>query len=420
MTWLTRAECGSCGSSDLELILDLGTSPIANEFPTEPNNISPAALYPLRMVQCAACKLAQIGDVVPDELLWRGEYGYYSSTSVALVKHMKAYATDLGPTRRQLVSKHDLVIEVGCNDGLLMRHLHQVEPDARIVGVDPAKGPAAVATGLGLDVRVAEFSRDFADQLIGEVGRADVVIANNVAAHVSDLDDFLSGLTALLSPRGTLVMEVQYLPDLLVGNGFDMLYHEHRFFYSLTSLSAALLRRGLVLVDVEFVETQGGSIRVFARRVDTDASSTAWSHGLKRVADALWSESRLSDGGILTGLQFRADRIASRLRAEVRSLMQAGAVIAAYGAPAKATTLLHWTKVAPYLSWAEDTTPAKVGRFMPGTSIHIREDSFLRDGRPDAYLLTAWNYAPYILAKERNYIANGGRFVLPLPSPITL
>lgn len=403
----TRSVCGSCGSADLILALDLGRSPLANEFPADPYET--LQTYPLQMLQCGACGLAQIGEVVPDELLWRGEYGYYSSTSPALRQHFAEYARHvltLLPTQA-----HAFTVEVGCNDGLLLKHF--ADAGCRTIGVDPAKGPTAAAQAMGLDVRCEQFGAQYASRLSSAEGQAHLLIANNVAAHVADLPDFLTGLAIMLAPDGVLVMEVQYLPDLLVGNGFDMLYHEHRFFYSLRSLELALALRELRIVDIEFVETQGGSIRVYVQHANVPCLN---GHARKRVDDARHAEGDAR----LVGLQFRANRIAARLRGELSELRHEGLTIAGYGAPAKATTLLHWTRTADYLSWVEDTTPIKWGRYMPGHAVPLPIVAPMLRGRPDVYLLAAWNYAPYILANERQFIADGGRFVIPLPAPVTI
>lgn len=412
---MKRTNCGSCGSGDLEVILDLGSTPLTNEFPRDPG--ASLKFYPLEMVQCAACKLCQIGEIVDDAELWHGEYAYYSSTSAALRSHFGEYARTV--LQRYPTLAHRLTVDVGCNDGLLLQHF--AAEGCRAIGIDPAKGPVAAAQAMGLDVRCEQFSAATAENFVAAEGQAGIVVANNVAAHVADLGNFLAGLRVLLAPDGILVMEVQYLPDLLVGNGFDMLYHEHRFYYSLASLRHALALRDLRMVGVEFVATQSGSIRVFVKR--SSAPHHRATHQALRLDQALQAEAKLGDGGLVAGLQFRANRIGERLRAELETLKRAGLTIAGYGAPAKATTLLHWTDTAGYLSWVEDTTPFKQGRFMPGHSKPLQvltPTMWETGGRPDAYLLLAYNYAPSILHNERDYLANGGRIVVPLPAPITL
>ena len=311
------------------------------------------------------------------------------------------------------------VIEVGSNDGTLLREF-AIE-GWRALGIDPAAGPARIAAAAGLETIVDGFGSALAASVVIDYGEADLVIANNVAAHVADLDDFLAGLASLMRRNGSLIMEVQYVADLLTGNGFDMIYHEHRFFYSLSSLAAALGRHDLAVVDVEHVGTQGGSLRVTARsRAAVGGKLRVSPQRQHNVSNALYAERDLGQRDAYGGLQARADRIGERLRAALREVRSSGATVAGYGAPAKATTLLHWTRTADYLSWVEDTTPAKVGRFMPGHSTRIPIVAPGDREKPDAYLLTSHNYLTHILRREREFIDRGGRFVVPLPVPVVI
>ncbi len=426
---MKRTVCGACGSADLALILDLGSSPLADNFPSTPNE--PAKTYPLQMLQCASCKLAQIGEVVDDVELWRDGYAFYSSTSQPLRTHFESYFNDVMSTTNGLGSgqggsesnprrRGSLVVDVGCNDGLFLGHWRRAGFNA--IGIDPAAGPVMAARESGLNVIHDDFGLSLARSVVGRFGHASLVTANNVAAHVADLSDFLAGLAHLLDHYGLLVMEVQYLPDLLVGNGFDMLYHEHRFFWALNPMRRALARVGLELVHVEHVSTQGGSVRVYVQHESNPGSMLIDADGMYvRTCMTLADERRSMGPDVITGLQVRADRVAARLHDELGALAKSDRTIVGYGAPAKATTLLHWTGTAGYLSWVEDTTPAKVGRYIPGTNVEIRKPTGQgsHDDRPDAYLLLAWNYARDVLHGERGYLDDGGRFVVPLPAPIT-
>lgn len=415
----TRERCGSCESTDLDIILDLGYSPLANAYPATEYEHDYAPNYPIQLLICNACRLVQLGEIVSDALLWRGEYGYYSGTSPALVEHFERYAADI-------IARHDrrrisspFVVEVGSNDGTLIRYFRAAGYD--VLGIDPAAGPAAVAEQAGIPMLVEGFSSAVASRVLHSHGEASLVIANNVAAHVADLDDFLAGLALLMSRNASLIMEVQYIADLLVGNGFDMIYHEHRFFYSLSSLSAALERHGLQVVDVEQVGTQNGSLRVTARAFGFAGGPLGISPQRQHnVSNAVYAERYLSRRDAYDGLQHRADRIGERLRGMLHDVRAAGATVAAYGAPAKATTLLHWTRTADYLSWVEDTTPAKIGKFMPGHTARIPIVAPGDRGKPDAYLLTSHNYLTFILAREREFIDRGGRFIVPLPVPLLI
>lgn len=398
---MKREQCGGCGGPDLKTVLDLGSSPLADTFVTDREESAAAQRYPLTMVQCQQCFLAQIGDVIPDELLWTEDFGYYSSTSPSLLKHFSAYAD--WAIRGTSMLRGPLVVEVGCNDGILLRHFD--EAGYRTLGIEPATGPASVAAGLGLEIVTEGLTLALADKLTRQHGLASLVLANNVAAHVSDLPDFLAGLRALLRPDGYLVLEVQDYEALMLGHGFDMLYHEHRFFYDRASLGLALRRAGLDIISTSKVATQGGSLRVVAQQVPIPWRG-AYQNGSPTPAQ------------IGLGAQRRADAIRLNLVRMLGEMAGPRTTIAAYGAPAKATTLLHWTGAHNFIDFAADTTPAKIGRFLPGTCIEILDAATCPT--PDVYLVTAWNYLPDIIRREGAFLANGGRFIVPLPVPVVI
>jgi len=342
--------------------------------------------------------------VVPDELVWGGDYGFYTGTSGELVQYFRRYSEWALDYFWPLATP--LVVEIGCNDGTLLHHFAR---HAKVVGVDPAAGPAEVARTKGMNVITDSFGMRVAGKIIGEYGQAGLVIANNVAAHVSDLDDFFAGLAALLAPGGAAVVEVQYLPDLLAGNGVDLVYHEHRSFFSGTSLARVAERHDLRWLNHTFQPTQGGSIRVVLNRGHDGRPSVAET-GLRKSEEWLWD---LAVGDTLQG---RADRVKTRLRDTVGELLNAGLTIAGYGAPAKATTLFHWAGLdVEQVRWVEDTTPGKIGRYLPGTRVPIVSPE--SGPHPDVYLLTIHNYARGVIAKELEFMKAGGRFLLPLPMP---
>jgi SAM-dependent methyltransferase len=403
---LDRKRCGSCESSELATVLDLGSSPLADDL--QPPGAAPQARYPLTLQVCQRCWLAQLGCVVPGDLLYGANYGFYSGGSPALERYYAEYSRWLrglgvldGPT--------DLVVEVACNDGTLLRHLADTY---RALGVDPSDGPADVAEGRGLDVIVAPFGLRLGIGIRREYGRAKVVIANNVLAHVEDLGDFLEGVRALLDDDGVLVAEVQYLPDLILGNQFDHLYHQHRSFFTVGSLAGAMAQHGLVLGSATWTPAQGGSIRVVA------------GPGCARDASAQRmraSEAWLRDPGAYEGLQGRADRLRDRILEAVHAQRErAGRQMVALGASAKGTTLLNWCGLDQDLIEAvHDRTPSKAGLLMPGTAIPITTDPLPEPGTTTALVL-AHNYLPAILAGERDWFTKGGRFLVPVPQPVVL
>jgi len=391
---MQRTACGSCGHDDLELILDLGRSPLADAFPTCVE--ADVETYPLQLFVCDQCWLVQLGEVVPDEILW-SDYGFYSSTSPGLVAYHKRLAELL--MERHPDQARQLTVEIACNDGSL---LSRIESPRRL-GVDPATGPAWAAIDNGLDVRNAPFTSALAQELRDEVGPAGLVIASNVAAHVADLGDFLQGIKILLADDGVAVIEVQSLADLILGNQIDHVYHEHRSFFSVTSLSAACERAGLGVVRVEPGPMQGGSLRVTCRSRSGPRQSY--------LQDSVGLGHSMT---VLKGLQLRAEYLRMMLLDLLLVEVDAGRSVAGFGASAKSTTLLNWCGLGPdVISHVVDTTPHKIGRFTPGTNIPIVGPGDHPD--PDTYLMLVWNYVSRIRTDPFK-----GRWLVPIPQPVIL
>jgi novobiocin biosynthesis protein NovU/D-mycarose 3-C-methyltransferase len=389
-----RDTCSACSATDLEQFLDLGMSPIADAYTATADEVSPT--YPLQVAVCPKCRLVQLLEVVDHDVLFGTGYSFYSSASAPLSAYHAAYARDVLAKHRGLAARG--VVEVGCNDGDLLRHF----ADFPTLGVDPSSGPAAVAAARGLEVAVRPFGLAAAHDIRERRGPQGLVIANHVLAHVADVADVLAGIKAILAPDGIAMVEVQYLPDLLVNNAFDLVYHEHRNFFSLSSLEQAAGRWGLHVVDAELTDRQGGSLRVALAR--TPAPNL-------RVDQIRASEGWLDGFGAYEGMQGRAERIRDRLLDLLDT--QSGA-IGGYGAPAKATTLLNFCGInAGDVAFVVDTTEAKQGRHIPGTGIPI----VAPDAAPDAdtFLLLAWNYAQQIMQR------NPGRdWIVPIPGPVRL
>ena len=402
---MRRTTCGACGSADLEKFLDLGDSPIADAYTSTAEESLAATRYPLELAVCEQCQLVQLLEVVDHETLFGTGYSFYSSASAPLSAYHESYAEwalDGIVTASQPLS----VVEVGCNDGDLLRHFDAA--GHRTLGVDPASGPVAVARGRGLNVVEEPFGGDVARLIRDTSGAANLVIANHVLAHVESVADVLAGVEHLLAHDGLAVIEVQYLPDLLVNNAFDLVYHEHRNFFSLSSLDQALARHGLHVVDALLTDRQGGSLRVVAGR--------RWMAN-PRVESIRRSERWLQGRGAYAGFQGRVDRIRDRLVSLIGDKQVLG-----YGAPAKATTLLNFCGLdRKNITYVFDTTEAKQGRYIPGTGIGIVEPNaaYFHNGE-DMVLLLAWNYAPHIIRNHLDYTAAGWHWLVPIPSPIVL
>jgi SAM-dependent methyltransferase len=394
---MNRTHCGGCGSAYLQPFLDLGTSPLADRFPATAEE--PEDRYPLQLTVCVSCWLVQLTEIVPDGLLYGDDYAFFTGSSPSAVAYFADYAADLD-ARFGLDGK--FVVEVASNDGTMLAKL--AERGARVLGVEPALNVAAAARDKGLEIHAVGFGDDAARALVDERGQADLVVANNVAAHVSDLHDFFAGVEHLLAPDGVAVVEVQYLADLLAGGQFDHVYHEHRYYFTADSLARVAARHGLAVRSVTPTPAQGGSIRVmFGRGEPIELSEPAW----------------LRQPSTFMSLQGRVERIRTRLLDLLDEQIAAGRKVAGYAASAKSATLLNYCGIGPdRLDHIVDTTPHKIGRYTPGSKIPVCGPG--ERPEPDVYLLLAWNYLPGVLRREAAYAAAGGRFLVPLPMPVLL
>jgi SAM-dependent methyltransferase len=390
---MRRTVCSACGDKELNQFLDLGNSPIADAYTDTPDRDVPR--YPLELAVCGNCYLVQLMEVLDTQTLFGTGYSFYSSASPPLSNYHAAYAESLFKPYDALLRKG--ILEIGCNDGDFLRHFTNYPS----LGVDPAMGPRSMARQRGLEVRSRAFSLDLAM----EMDKVGVVVANHVLAHVEDVFDVLAGISQVLADDGVAIIEVQYLPDLLLNNAFDLVYHEHRNFFSITSLASAARLHGLQVDNVQFTQRQGGSIRV------------TLSHGTCTHLDG-YEEEWLQDPSTYAGFQGRAERVVSRIWDLITGPLLATPIVG-YGAPAKATTLLNFCGLSSNeIEFVVDTTPAKQGRYIPGTGLPI-----LAADEPhlvDTYLLLAHNYMAEILRKEKEFTAAGGRWIIPLPAPVIL
>jgi hypothetical protein len=398
-----RTHCGGCDSDELEVFLNLGETPLANKYPGSREEEEQEVFYPLQLSVCAKCSLVQQQCVVADHVLFADDYGFYSSTSPAKRLHHRRVATRLLSNYEDLAKK--FTVEIGSNDGDLLLLLK--EAGCQVLGVDPAAGPSELAASQGLDVHIEPFSYLKAWHIRSTHGPAGLVIANHVAAHVSDPSDFFAGIAHLLADDGVAVIEVQYLGDLIAGNQFDYVYHEHRFHFSLTSLAAVAVRRGLFVNDVVHLSSvQSGTLSVHLSKR---------SFMTERAREMLDSERWLTDMSTYAAMQGRVDYVAELLCDLVEQERHAGRRVAGYAAPAKATTLLNYASIGTdYLEYVTDTTPWKVGRSIPGVHVPIVDRADPKLELPDTFLVLAANYFPAILRSEPEL----QRWLVPLPVPV--
>jgi SAM-dependent methyltransferase len=402
-----RACCRFCGAALEHTLVDLGPQPLCESFvpPERANELEP--FFPLHVWICDRCFLVQLEEYVrPEEIF--GEYAYFSSYSTSWVEHARRYAEDM--TERLGLSGDSLVVEVGSNDGYLLQHF--AAQGIPVLGVEPAANVAARAQERGLPTLVEFFGVEVAERLVGEGRRADLLLGNNVFAQVPDLNDFVEGLSTLLADDGVLTLEFPHLANLIEGNQFDTIYHEHFSYFSFGTTRAIFAAHGLEVFDLDELPTHGGSLRVYGQRAGGARPVTA-------AVDEL--DLREEELGYRTLEPYAAfpERVAETKRALLSFLIDAkrsGATVAGYGAPGKGNTLLNYCGIrTDFLDYTVDRNPYKHGLLLPGTRIPIFPPERLAETRPDYILILPWNLRDEIVAQLAYAREWGARFVVPIP-----
>ncbi|MCR8844266.1 class I SAM-dependent methyltransferase [Paenibacillus sp. SC116] len=405
---MAHSTCRVCKAALTHTFLDLGVSPLANSFLTADQRNRMEPFYPLHAYVCDACLLVQLGEYESPQQIF-SHYLYASSYSSSWLKHAEAYA-EMVIERFQLNSESQ-VIEVASNDGYLLQYFH--DRSIRALGVEPASNVAELATGKGIPTRTAFFGEELAKQLVQEGSQADLLVANNVLAHVPDLHDFAAGLKRLLRTNGVITIEFPHLLELLREQQFDTIYHEHFSYFSLRTAQKLLAEHGLEVVDVDQLPTHGGSLRLYAKHVE-DAGKVA-----SRVAEIIQLEQEHGLDVLSTYTQF-SQRVGIRRR-EVLSFftyVQAmGKSIVGYGAPAKGNTFLNYCGISKeWLPYTVDQSPHKQNLYLPGTRIPIKHPDEIKRTKPDYVLILPWNLKQEIM-ESHAYIRDwGGQFVVLIPT----
>lgn len=405
-----RADCRLCGDENITNVWSFGTTPLANSYLSAEEIGQPEVFAPLEVGVCAKCHLVQLRHVVDPKVLF-DHYLYVSSTSPSFVRHFEEYATTL--IERFKLSAADLVVDVGSNDGILLKPLQR--HGIKVLGIEPAHNIATVARREGVPTISKFFTPELAQGLVKKNGQAKIITANNVFAHTDDVGIFVASVKELLATDGAFVFEVQYLGDLVAKNLFDIVYHEHLCYYHLQPLVAFFQSQGMKVFDVERPAVHGGSLRVY---VEHDTGP----YPVHRRVSALLAKEATQGLNTVATYQAFAQRITANkqeLLTLLKKLKNSGQRIVGYGAPAKATTLLYAFGIDGTLIdyIVDDDTKFKQGRFMPGTHIPIVSPDALYTDQPQYCLILAWNFSDTIMKNHQRFQDQGGHFIVPVPKP---
>ncbi len=406
-------QCRHCAAPVTLPLADLGTAPPSNAYLREPALHAPERWYPLRVLVCENCWLVQTEDFAAADALFDADYAYFSSFSSSWLAHAEAYVAAMA--ERLSLGAHSHVVEVAANDGYLLQYV--AGRGIPCLGVEPTASTAAAARARGIEVVEQFFGVKLARELVAQGRAADLTVANNVLAHVPDINDFVAGFAVLLKPQGVATFEFPHLLRLVQQCQFDTLYHEHFSYLSLTAVQRIFAANGLAVTDVQELPTHGGSLRVFAQR--SDAAPVV--HG--RVGELLAREAAagVSSAAFYGGLQGEALRIKRELLAFLLDCHARGLKVGAYGAAAKGNTLLNFAGVrADLLPYVVDRNPAKQGQFLPGSRIPVVDEAHLRAHRPDRILILPWNLREEVAAQLDYVRAWGGQLVVAVPRMETL
>jgi hypothetical protein len=406
--------CRSCGAPLDRVMVDLGSSPLANSYLSAADLARAELFLPLCVYVCERCWLCQLPECATPEEIFT-DYAYFSSFSTSWLEHARHYVDAMVP--RFGLGSESQVVEIASNDGYLLRNF--VERGIPVLGVEPAANVAEAARQLGIPTEVRFFGRETARDLVARGFGADLLLGNNVLAHVPDLDDFVGGLSILLKDDGVLTMEFPHLVQMVSGNQFDTIYHEHYSYFSFVAVERVFAAHGLELFDVEELPTHGGSLRIFARHgAASGRVSGPRAPQAPQVAELLARE-RAAGVETLAYYAGYSETVRETKRALLDFLIRekrAGKRIVGYGAPAKGNTLLNYCGVrGDFLDYTVDRSPHKQGRFLPGTRIPIRAPEAIFETRPDYVLILPWNLRDEIAAQMAGIRSWGGRFLVAIP-----
>jgi len=402
-------KCRHCNAELKLTLIDLGSAPPSNAYLTVEKLQNPEKWFPLRVLVCEQCWLVQTEDFAQADELFDADYAYFSAFSSSWLAHSERYVTYMA--QRFILNEQSHVVEIAANDGYLLQYVKAC--GIPCTGIEPTASTAGAARAKGIDIVEEFFGVNLARQLVAEGKQADLTVANNVLAHVPDINDFVAGFAALLKPGGVATFEFPHLLNLIELNQFDTIYHEHFSYLSLTAVQHIFAANGLTVFDVQELQTHGGSLRVFAQRTDT---------GSKVISDQIrlliQSEERVGvkTTEYYTGFQGRSEKVKDDFVAFLIDAKRQGKSVAAYGAAAKGNTLMNFAGIRPdLLHFVIDKNPAKQGKFMPGSRILIVSEERLCEERPDYVVILPWNLRDEIM-QQLSYIREwGGKFIIAVP-----
>ena len=403
-------KCRHCQAELTLSLVDLGSAPSSNAYLTQQTLHAPEKYFPLRVLVCTECWLVQTEDYAGADELFSADYAYFSSFSTTWLKHAEQYVTDMA--QRFALNANSHIVEVAANDGYLLQYAKA--RGIPCLGIEPTTSTANAARAKGIEIVEEFFGVKLALQLVSQGKQADLTTANNVLAHVPDINDFVAGFAVLLKPAGVATFEFPHLLNLIEQNQFDTIYHEHYSYLSLTTVKTIFLANGLSVFDVEELPTHGGSLRVYAQRRDCGTRETT-----SNVAELLERETAagMSSKSFYAGFQAKADKGKNDLMVFLIEAQRAGKTVAGYGAAAKGNTLLNYAGVRPdLLSYVVDRNPAKQDKFLPGSRIPVVAEDYLKQARPDYVVILPWNLRDEVV-DQLSYIREwGGKFVTAVPA----
>jgi predicted TPR repeat methyltransferase len=402
-------KCRHC-ASDLKLpLVDLGSAPPSNAYLTEQTLYTPEKWFPLRVLVCEQCWLAQTEDFAQANELFDAEYAYFSGFSTSWLAHCKRYVDDM--VARFDLNRNSHVVEVAANDGYLLQYVKA--RNIPCTGVEPTASTATAARAKGIPIVEDFFGTHLAKELVAQDKQADLTVANNVLAHVPDINDFVAGFPMLLKPLGVSTFEFPHLLKLIKGNQFDTIYHEHYSYLSLTAVNRIFSANGLTVFDVEEHPTHGGTLRVFAQRSDTGQQMRS-----VLVDELLQCEAQagMLSTGYYAGFQAKTGKVKDDFLSFLLEAKRQGKTVAAYGAAAKGNTLMNYAGIrSDLIPFVVDRNPAKQGKYMPGSRIPIVDEQRLKETRPGYVVILPWNLKAEIM-KQLTYIKTwGGNYITAVP-----